>query len=77
MLEHERFTLEMEPEKNQPRVVIDWNLALLRICGRRNMFYYMSDYVKNVDYLMVFKKSCNNTIKFATKNIPSALIQVK
>lgn len=67
----------MEPyEKNQSLIVINWNLALLRVCGRRNMYYVPADYSRNLDCLMLFKKNCNNAIKFATKNIPFALIQV-
>ncbi|EFX89373.1 hypothetical protein DAPPUDRAFT_310410 [Daphnia pulex] len=77
LLEHERLELEMEQNaKSQSLVVINWNLALLRVCARRNMFYVAADYTRNLDCLMVFKKNCNNAIKFATKNIPSALIQV-
>lgn len=67
----------MEPhEKSQSLMVINWNLALLRVCGRRNMYYVPADYTRNLDCLMLFKKNCNNAIKFATKNIPAALIQV-
>lgn len=77
LLEHERLELEMEHNaKSQSLVVINWNLALLRVCARRNMFYVPADYTRNLDCLMLFKKNCNNAIKFATKNIPSALIQV-
>lgn len=36
----------------------------------------ISDYGRNQDLLMGFKKSCGDTIKFASKNIPFALIQV-
>ena len=36
----------------------------------------ISDYGRNQDLLMSFKKSCGDTIKFAAKNIPFALIQV-
>lgn len=77
LLEHERLALEIEQNaKSQSLVVINWNLALLRVCARRNMFYVPADYTRNLDCLMLFKKNCNNAIKFATKNIPSALIQV-
>lgn len=40
------------------------------------MFMDFSDYQRNQDNLMTFKKSCGDTIKFAAKNIPFALIQV-
>lgn len=33
--------------------------------------------MRNVDVVMAFKKSCGNTIKFATQNISPALIQVR
>ena len=78
LLEHERLRLEMEPyEKNQSLIVINWNLVLLRVCARRNMYYVPADYTRNLDCLMLFKKNCNNAIKFSTKNIPYALIQLK
>ncbi|KAI9557424.1 hypothetical protein GHT06_017252 [Daphnia sinensis] len=77
LLEHERLRLEMEPcVKHHSLVVINWCLGLLRVCARRGMYYVAADYTRNLDCLMLFKKNCNNTIKFATKNIPHALIQV-
>ncbi|XP_057366303.1 bestrophin-4-like [Daphnia carinata] len=77
LLEHERLRLEMEPSiKNHSLIVVNWNLGLLRVCARRGMYYVPADYTRNLDCLMLFKKNCNNTIKFATKNIPHALIQV-
>lgn len=35
-----------------------------------------ADCNRQVDALMAFKKSCCNTLKFSSKNIPVALIQV-
>lgn len=67
----------MEPSvKNHSLIVVNWNLGLLRVCARKGMYYVPADYTRNLDCLMLFKKTCNNTIKFASKNIPYALIQV-
>jgi hypothetical protein len=73
---HETLLLEREPASNHPLVVIHWNLALLKLCNRKGIFMDISDYGRNQDLLMGFKKSCGDTIKFASKNIPFALIQV-
>lgn len=59
-----------------PLVVIDWILLLLKQTNRGGHFVNPPDFARNVDLLMNFKKSCGNTIKFASKNIPFALIQV-
>ena len=39
---------------------------------------YFSDgnYLKVVDGILAYKKACGNTIRFATQNIPHAIIQV-
>lgn len=76
LLPHERLQLESEIASNHPIVVVQWNLALLKRCNRQGMFMDFSDYQRNQDNLMTFKKSCGDTIKFAAKNIPFALIQV-
>nr|SVE73963.1 EOG090X0KP6 [Daphnia atkinsoni] len=75
LLPHERLQLETEVASNHPIVVVQWNLALLKKCNRQGMFMDFSDYQRNQDNLMSFKKSCGDTIKFAAKNIPFALIQ--
>jgi hypothetical protein len=72
---HERLQLELEPASNQPLVVLQWKLTLLKFCNRDGIFMDISDYGRNQDLLMSFKKSCGDTIKFAAKNIPFALIQ--
>jgi hypothetical protein len=68
--------LEIQPASNQPLVVLQWKLTLLKFCNRNGIFMDISDYGRNQDLLMSFKKSCGDTIKFAAKNIPFALIQV-
>lgn len=77
--EKERVILErVETEGNKtPRalVVIDWMLLLLKETAIHNRFAEKSNHLKVIEILMTFKKSCGNTIKFATKNIPYALIQ--
>nr|SVE79269.1 EOG090X0KP6 [Daphnia lumholtzi] len=75
LLPHERLQLESELAYNHPIVVVQWNLALLKRCNRQGLFMDFSDYQRNQDNLMTFKKSCGDTIKFAAKNIPFALIQ--
>ncbi|KZS08605.1 Uncharacterized protein APZ42_027263 [Daphnia magna] len=77
--EKERLILErVETEHNTtPRalVVIDWMILLLKETSIHNRFTEKSNHLKSLDVVMSFKKSCGNTIKFATKNIPYALIQ--
>lgn len=51
-------------------------LLLLKEAFNRKLFSAESNYLKNIEALMGFKKSCGNTIKFATQNIPRAIIQV-
>lgn len=52
-------------------------LLLLKECHTYGRYNNKSCHHKNVELLMAFKKSCGNMIKFATKNIPLALIQVR
>jgi len=77
LLVHEREELEAADEKDYPLplVVIDWIFHLLKRCLREKNFNSTGDYTKNIDNLLVFKKSCGNSIKFAHKNIPFALTQ--
>lgn len=77
--EKERLLLErVETERNKtPRalMVIDWMLLLMKESSVHNRFAEKSNYLKAVEVVMTFKKGCGNTIKFATKNMPYALIQ--
>ena len=50
-------------------------LLLLKEAFNRKLFSAESNYLKNLEAVMAFKKSCGNTIKFATLNIPRAIIQ--
>ncbi|KAK4016896.1 bestrophin-3 isoform X1 [Daphnia magna] len=83
MLEHERIHLEQVQSKHSSEsdhylslAVLDWNLAMLKRCSRQGLFTIPADCNRQVDALMAFKKSCCNTLKFSSKNIPVALIQV-
>ena len=50
-------------------------LLLLKEAFNRKLFSAESNYLKNIEAVMAFKKSCGHTIKFATLNIPRAIIQ--
>lgn len=81
LLQHERLCLEREQLRNNgdhnlPLVVLDWNLAILKRCNRNGYFNIPADCNRQVDALMTFKKACSSTLKFSSKNIPVALIQV-
>lgn len=52
-------------------------LLLLKETFIQKRYFNESNYLKNVDTLMAFKKSCGNVIKFATQNISPALVQVE
>lgn len=52
-------------------------LLLLKETFLQNRFFMDFNYLKNVDILMAYKKSCGNTIKFANQNISPALVQVR
>nr|CAH0107626.1 unnamed protein product [Daphnia galeata] len=78
--EKERYLLDrVEPvaanTTPRPLLPIDWMLLLARDCSIENRFPDKGNYVKLLDHVLIFKKSCGNTIKFATKNLPHALIQ--
>nr|SVE89040.1 EOG090X0KP6 [Daphnia sinensis] len=84
LLEHERLHLEQVQSKHSSEsdhylslAVLDWNLAMLKRCNRQGLFTIPADCNRQVDALMAFKKSCCNTLKFSSKNIPVALIQVR
>ena len=51
-------------------------LLLLKETYLQGRFSCEFNYLKNVEGLMAFKKSCGNVIKFSTQNIPHAVIQV-
>ncbi|XP_032779506.2 bestrophin-4 [Daphnia magna] len=59
----------------RPLIVIDWMLLLLKECLTYGRYNNKSSHHKNVEMLLAFKKSCGNMIKFATKNMPHAVIQ--
>ncbi|XP_046635228.1 bestrophin-4-like [Daphnia pulicaria] len=78
--ENERYLLDrVEPiaanTTPRPLLPIDWMLLLARDCATENRYPDKGNYVKLLDFILGFKKSCGNTIKFATKNLPHALIQ--
>jgi hypothetical protein len=52
-------------------------LLLLKETFLKSRYFAEINYMRNVDVVMAFKKSCGNTIKFATQNISPALIQVR
>ena len=57
-------------------LIIEGLLLLVKETCQEDRFFSEFNYLKNVEALMTFKKSCGNTIKFATQNIPHAIIQV-
>ncbi|XP_046636057.1 bestrophin-4-like [Daphnia pulicaria] len=79
LTEEERNVLEdphkTDPTTPRPLVVIDWILLLLKETFLQERFFMDFNYLKNVDILMAYKKSCGNTIKFANQNISPALVQ--
>lgn len=50
-------------------------LLLLKETHQHERFFSDFNYLKNVDLLLTFKKSCGNLIKFSTQNIPHSIIQ--
>ncbi|EFX79869.1 hypothetical protein DAPPUDRAFT_104014 [Daphnia pulex] len=76
----ERMILEkMETEGDptpRPLVVIDWMTLLIKKTHKKGRFAEYKYYLQSVENVLAYKKNCGNTIKFATKNIPYALIQV-
>lgn len=52
-------------------------LLLLKETFLQKRFFNEGNYLKNVDGLMAYKKSCGNMIKFSTQNISPALVQVR
>ena len=79
--EQERIILEMHKKqpggtsKTCPLVVYDWLNALLRDTCQKGYFLVANDFGRNIDAIQALKKGGGSIIKFATKNIPVALIQ--
>lgn len=71
----ERVEADAENSTPRPLVAIDWMLLLLKETSTHNRFAEKSSHLKLVEAVLAFKKSCGNTIKFGTHNIPHALIQ--
>lgn len=61
-------------ENDHPLIVLDWCITLLKQC-RSNMEQPI-DFNRNVEAILLFKKTCGNTLKFARKSIPFAMTQV-
>ncbi len=61
-------------ENDHPLIVLDWCISLLKQC-RSNMEQPI-DFNRNVEAILLFKKTCGNTLKFARKSIPFAMTQV-
>lgn len=79
LLPYERILLENECANRpqlMPLIVVDWLLALVKRVQHQSCYVNAPDYARNIEAILSFKKSCSNTIKFANKNIPLALIQV-
>ena len=71
---HELFELEKNPENDHPLIVLDWCITLLK--QSRSKLEQANDFNRNIDAVLVFKKTCGNTLKFARKSIPFAMKQV-
>ncbi|XP_046445908.1 bestrophin homolog 13-like isoform X2 [Daphnia pulex] len=71
----ERADADDDNSTPRPLVAIDWMLLLLKETSNQNRFVEKSSHLKLVEAVLAFKKSCGNTIKFGTQNIPHALIQ--
>ncbi|EFX79770.1 hypothetical protein DAPPUDRAFT_319205 [Daphnia pulex] len=56
-------------------IVIDWILLLLKETFMKKRFFSEGNYLKNVDAIMAFKKSCNNMTTFSAQNLSPALVQ--
>ncbi len=51
-------------------------VLLLKDTFQQERFFCDFNFLKNVEALMSYKKSCGNIIKFSMQNIPYAVIQV-
>ncbi|XP_032778206.2 bestrophin-4 isoform X3 [Daphnia magna] len=72
VMENPELTSNTTPH---PLIVVDWILLLLKETFLKSRYFSEINHLKNVEIIMAFKKSCGNTIKFATQNISPALIQ--
>ena len=81
LLDHERVILEEEELNGRyatlSLTVLNWILHLLKRVNRQGNYNAANDFARNVEVVLSFKKSCGNAIKFSSKNIPFALIQVR
>lgn len=77
--ESERVMLERVETRGEisprPLIVINWMLLSLKELMLREQFIHNSCYSKCFEAVMAFKKSCGNTIKLTSRNIPHAVIQ--
>lgn len=73
--DHERIALEKVSDRLKTLSVLEWKLAMLKVCARQSYFNTPGDLNRNIDALVAFKKTCWNAILFVSKNIPFALIQ--
>ena len=75
----ERIHLEVIEERGErntlPLIVSNWMIMLLKELNRRDYFGRPNDCERHIDAVLALKKSGGNVIKFATNNIPVALIQ--
>jgi len=76
LLDHERVILEEEEinggHATLSLTVLDWIFHLLKRVNRQGNYNATNDFARNVEVVLSFKKSCGNTIKFSSKNIPFA-----
>lgn len=77
LLSHELSVLKKQHSDVHPLIVLDWAVNLLQRCSKQNRLNVPVDLNRNVDTILAFKKSCSNILKFYSKNIPFALIQVE
>lgn len=81
LCENERLLLEKHKgqtggtSRTCSLVVYDWLNALLRDTAQKGYFFVANDFGRNIDAIQALKKGGGTVIKFATKNIPVALIQ--
>lgn len=78
--ENERLLLEKHKEqpggkKTSSLVVYDWLNAILRDTCQKSYFVVANDFGRNIDAVQALKKGGGTIVKFASKNIPVALIQ--
>lgn len=68
--------IEDRGERNTlPLIVSNWLIIFLKEVNRRDYFGRPTDCEKHIDAVLALKKNGGSVIKFATNNIPVALIQ--